>query len=273
MNVATTASSKFVMIMMNPMVRKLDKVEEQSETHSTYGGIIKKALFLLVLTLIGAGVFFMTNSLAPTAYNYVIEGYTINLLEGGIVLGTLALTAIGPWIAFKFVRTSMILGSVYSIAQGYALAFVCHVVGKDFLYPAVLAFGLTILVIAIMLIIYRTKLININKKFISVISTLFFTSLACSALVFVAGLIPQTQFIYKMIMDNAVIAIGSSVIGIVIVSLFLLVDFEVIEHCVEDKLPKKYEWLAAFALSFSVIELYFKILNLVLRFTQKKENA
>lgn len=269
MSVANTTSSKFVMFMMNPMVRKLDKVEETGSTHSTYGGITRKTLSLLLLTVVGAIIFFATNSLAPTAYNYVVEGYTINGMEAGIVAISLLLTAIGPWIAFKFVRTSMVLGSLYSLAQGYAVAFVCHVIGGDYIYPVLLAFGLTLVVVAVMLIIYRMKLISINKKFMSTVTTLFFTSIICSILVFISGLIPATRDIYNMIMDNSVIAIGAGLIGIAITCLFLLVDFEVITHCVEQKLPKKYEWLAAFALSFSIIALYFKILNLILRATQK----
>lgn len=163
MSTATTKSSKLTMLMMNPMVRKLDKVEEHSEHASTYGGIIRKTLCLLVLMVVGAILFFTTNSFAPTAYNYSIEGYTFNLIEAGIVLGTLLFTAIGPWIAFKFVHTSMILGMLYSLAQGYALAFVCHVVDSDYTYPVALAFALTILVVAVMLIIYHMQLIHIDK--------------------------------------------------------------------------------------------------------------
>ena len=33
---------------------------------------------------------------------------------------------------------------------------------------------------------------------------------------------------------------------------------------VNDKLPKKYEWMAAFALSFTVIWLYLKVLDLIM---------
>ena len=269
MSTANTGISKFSMFMMNPMVRKLDKVETHDDTHATYGGIIRKTLFLLLLTLVGAVVFFTTNSLAPTAYNYVVEGYSVNLIEAAIVAGSLLLTLFFPIITFKFVKTSMMLGSFYSLAQGYALAFVCHVVGNEYTYPVALAFLLTIIIVAVMLIIYRMKLININKKFMSIISTLFFTMIICSLLVVLAGVFPPTKFIYDIIMDNSIIAIGSSVVGVVIVSLFLLVDFEIINHCVQDDLPKKYEWLAAFALSFSIIELYLKILNLILRATQK----
>lgn len=271
MSIANTTSSKFVMFMMNPMVRKLDKVEEVGTTHSTYGGIIRKTLFLLLLTLGGVIIFFATNSLAPTSYNYVVEGYTINLFEGVIVAISLLLTAIGPWIAFKFVRTSMVLGSLYSLAQGYAIAFVCNIIGGEYVYPVLLAFLLTVIVVAVMLIIYRMKLISINRKFMSTITTLFFASILCSLLVFISSLFPATNDIYNLIMENSIIVIGAGLLGIAITCLFLLVDFEVINHCVENKLPKKYEWLAAFALSYSIIVLYFKILNLILKVTQKNK--
>ena len=65
------------------------------------------------------------------------------------------------------------------------------------------------------------------------------------------------------LMDNAVINIGASVLMVIIASLFLLVDFDTIKHAVDDELPKKYEWYAAFGLAFSVIWLFFKILELL----------
>jgi uncharacterized YccA/Bax inhibitor family protein len=59
------------------------------------------------------------------------------------------------------------------------------------------------------------------------------------------------------------INIGGSILYVLIASLFLLVDFDTIRRAVDDGLPKKYEWWASFGLAFSVIWLFFKILELL----------
>ena len=50
-------------------------------------------------------------------------------------------------------------------------------------------------------------------------------------------------------------------------SLFLISDFSVIDACVKEGYPKEYEWSAAFGLVFTVIWLYLKILDLLIRLT------
>ena len=56
---------------------------------------------------------------------------------------------------------------------------------------------------------------------------------------------------------------------ICIAALFLLVDFDTIQTAVEKQLPRKYEWIAAFGLAFSVIWLFLKVLDLILKLTGK----
>ena len=65
-----------------------------------------------------------------------------------------------------------------------------------------------------------------------------------------------------------IVALGSLLISI----LFLLIDFEVLNNCIEKKLPKKYEWLGAFGLAFCVIEVYMRILDLLNIFNSNVKN-
>ena len=53
--------------------------------------------------------------------------------------------------------------------------------------------------------------------------------------------------------------------GILLASLFLICDFSMIDTCVKEGYAKEYEWSAAFGLVFTVIWLYLRILELVLR--------
>ena len=64
-----------------------------------------------------------------------------------------------------------------------------------------------------------------------------------------------------------------SVLGIVVAAMFLLVDFDTIQTAVEARLPRKYEWIAAFGLAFSVIWLFLKVLDLILKLKDKDTSS
>ena len=51
-----------------------------------------------------------------------------------------------------------------------------------------------------------------------------------------------------------------------------MVDFDTIERSVEQKLPKKYEWIVAFGLAYTIIYLFLKIFNLICKLTQKNSS-
>ena len=102
--------------------------------------------------------------------------------------------------------------------------------------------------------------------------TLFVTVIAASLLTFVATLIPFTRQIALAITNNFVISIITSVIFIIIAALFLICDFDTIDHVVSDKLPKKYEWQAAFGLAFTVIWLYLKVLDIIITIAGKNKS-
>ena len=102
--------------------------------------------------------------------------------------------------------------------------------------------------------------------------TVFITSVLSSLAVLILALIPATRPLVAFVTTNPLICIGFSVLGIIIATLFLLCDFETIRQVVENKLPKKYEWSAAFGLAFTVIWLYFKILDLLAKLTNTKSS-
>lgn len=268
MSVANSRVSKVGLFLANPMVAKLDKVHETDNTQSTAWGIIWKTLFLLFLTVVGIVIFFSTSSMIPDTYVETIENVQVNVVEAVIAIGGLVIALFFPYISFKFVHLAMILGSLYSIIQGYALAFAFHLVGTKYVYPAMFALVVTIAIIAVMLFLYKMRLVRIDRKFVSAIVTTIIMGIILVIIYIIVSMIPACSEFVQYIRGNQVIFIIGSVVGIVIASLFLLVDFEVLRHCVEDRLPKKYEWLGAFALAFSVIELYLKVLNFIIRLTE-----
>lgn len=267
--VVNSKVGRFGLFLANPMVAKVDKVNESGEPSCQVGSIVRKTLFLLLLTIVGVAVFFLTSSMVPESY-IEAEGYDINVYEAAIACGALFLGAIGTWLYFKFVRSAALFGSIYSFGQGYAVAFLCHILVAQYVYPCLITLGLTILIVIAMLLLYQLHLVRIDRKFVSVLLTLICVGLLLALGVYVMNMIPATKEYAKYIMDNSAIVIGAAAVGIVVASLFLLVDFEVINHSVETKLPKKYEWLSSYALSFSIIEIYLKVLNFIIQLASNK---
>ena len=270
--VVNSKLGRFSLFLANPMVAKINKVEESGEPSCKASGIVRKTIFLLLLTIIGVAIFFLTSSMVPDSYINA-EGYNINIPEAIIAVSAIFIGIIGTFISFKFVRSAFFFGSVYSLGQGYAVAFACNIFGLQYVYPCLIALALTILIVLVMLILYRFHLVNVHKKFISVVLTLFFVGLLLTLGVFVMNAIPATQEYAQFIINNSAIVAVAGAVGIIIACLLLLIDFEVIDYSIDNKLPKKYEWLSAFALSFSIIEVYLKILNFLLQATQNKKES
>lgn len=256
--------------LSNPLINKLNRVEEQDSAHAcSYGGIALKSLFFLILLVIGIVLYFPLHPLF-TGPTMEVMGAAISYSEAGVLVGCLLLTALTPTLAFLIRPILPLAGILYCAGTGYLLSFAVNTYAADFTDPVWLALVITILLVAVMTILYTTRIIKVTEKFAAVVKTLFFTVLLGGIAYFIGGFIPALQPAIKAIQENLILGIVSSVIFIVIACMFLLVDFASVQHAVERQLPKKYEWLAAFSLVFTVIWLYLKVLNLILRLTNKQ---
>ena len=128
-----------------------------------------------------------------------------------------------------------------------------------------LALGITIVVVLSMAILYTTGVVKVTKKFLLVVTTLFAAMIGISILTFICYLIPLTRPIVSMIMGNFWISLGITALSIIIASLFLISDFAMIQQVVENRMPKKYEWMAAFGLVFTVLWIYVKVLDILIQ--------
>ena len=86
------------------------------------------------------------------------------------------------------------------------------------------------------------------------------------------SLIPALRPFVQAMAQHPGLSIALDVIGLVIAALFLISDFAMIDSCVKDGYPKSYEWDAAFGLTFTVIWIYLKILDLLMQFAGKKDD-
>ena len=273
----TAAKKKRSFFSSNPVMHRLDSVNEYSESDAaSYGGIAAKTAFFLLFSVVGIAVERVLSQMLATGQtiDLNVKGFHVSLYTGEVIALFLSviLAIVFQLLAFFAKPTTPVTGALYCVTQGYMISFSIFKILHGMEYLGLLALAITITIVMVMAVLYATEIIRVTKKFKTVMLTLFITVISVSLLMLIGSFISATAEMVMQIRNNFVISIGFSVIFIIIASLFLICDFATIDHVVQDQLPKKYEWQAAFGLSFTVLWLYLKVLDLIITIAGNKNN-
>lgn len=269
----TNATKRKSFLRSNPVMNRLTRVQETAVDGKAagYGRITIKTAFFLLMTVAGIMVYLVLNaslfSSQATLLNFNYKGFQVSAsgLQLGFFVGATILAIITQIIAAFAQKTIPITGAIYSFCQGFIISFLVFTVLKGFEYLGLLALVITVAIVLVMGILYSTGVIRVSKKFHMVMFTLFATMIAVSIFSFIGYLIPFTRPFVMMVLGNFWISLGLTVLSIIIASLFLISDFTTIDYVVENKLPARYEWSAAFGLAFTVLWIYVKVLQLLIQ--------
>lgn len=255
--------------MNNPMINKLARLERKeersgetvsSEKTASYGGIAFKTLIYLIFTAGGVALQF----LVPVAEEH----------RNTVFLVAILLTGVTPFLAWLIKPLTAILGMVYSVCQGYVICWASVMYAGEYQGIVFAAVAITLLIILVMLFLYTTRIVKVGHRFKAVVGTLFLTSMLGSLGVWVSGIIAPNNIIMQLLREEGSwVAIIGAALSVLIAALFLLSDFETVERTVQDNLPKKYEWMAAFGLIITVLWLYLKVLNLIASIAAKGKSG
>ncbi len=242
--------------MSNPLLN--DRFAEnvgiiEGETMTINGAINKTLLMLLVVVISASYTWFLT-----------LQGYTDKAQMLGYAGAFVALISI---IAMYFTRkASAIWAVIYSVAEGFFLGYI-SILFESF-YSGIVAQAVcgTFASMFSMLVLYRTGIIKCTERFRAV----FFTAMMS---VFVIYLIQFGASFFgrsiPQIFTASPIGIGFSVIVVLIASFGFITDFDFIERCANNMVPKYYEWMGAMGLMTSIVWLYVEILNLLLKLNSR----
>ena len=264
--------------MTNPAIKRLQKVisDEQVSVTATYTGVAAKTIYFLIWTVIGIAAFFIfQNSLLNmTADTYTIIQsedvfeFAMTLASGGVVLAAAIITIVTALISI-FVMTALpVVGAIYSIAQGYLLAFITDALAPDYEWLGMLALILTVVIVATLLFLYSTGKIKVGQKFRAAMFTLCITLIVSSIGFLIISVVPwfrPAAYAISSITANPVVSIIISAAFVLIACLFLVSDFDATSQIVNAGMPKKYEWICAFGIAYTVLYLYIKILELLVK--------
>lgn len=149
---------------------------------------------------------------------------------------------------------------------GYALVEGVFVGGISYVYESVYSGVVlqailgTLCAFGSMLVLYKTGVIRNSPKFTKVLTIAGVGYLAFSLVHFFGAMFGAWDSIYA---GGGILAIALSAFGVVLASLFLVLDFDFIEQGVRNGLPRAYAWTAAFGLVVTLVWLYLEILRLI----------
>ena len=247
----------------SPFINKLTKAElnENETARASYAGVFKKCLYFMGMTLLGAFIACIMHMLPFGGYKDV--SFSINYGESvlaGLCFIAIIVTAI---VAAIVVSSVPVTGAISCASIGYLIAFCGNVftVYKGIIFVSAI---LTFVVVGVLQLMYSMQRTRVMGLFGTILTATLAASLIGGIVLGSLFLIPATRGMY-LIFSAPWILILSSVAGVFLASCFLLTDFETVRVTVDNGLPESYEWFAAYSLSMSVLWLYLKILELVVR--------
>jgi uncharacterized YccA/Bax inhibitor family protein len=157
-------------------------------------------------------------------------------------------------------KVSPFTAPVYAALEGLFLGAISAFFNQVYQGIVIEAAALTTGILGVMAFFYSTGFIPVtNKLRIGIVAA---TGAVC--LVYLASFVMRMfgmQFPY--LHDTGPIGIGISLVIVVIASLNLLLDFDLIDRGAKARAPKYMEWYAAFGLLVTLIWLYLEVLHLL----------
>ena len=210
----------------------------------TLQGTINKTFFLLLLCVIG-GILGFNHAAAMTPFMWPL--------------------AIGAFIVAMIVifkkTSAALLAPVYSFAEGLLLGVISAAYQAESAGIVGQAIAITFLVFGIMLFIYRTGIIKVNRTFIIGV-TAATGAIALFYLISLGLMFFGIQVPYFT--SNSGWAIAINVFICIVAAMNFLIDFKFIDQLTSEVLAPKYmEWYAGFSLMVTLVWLYIEILRLL----------
>ena len=158
----------------NPIIRKLTKIDETSESAVTYAGIAGKCGFFLVMIAIGVALAVVLQSISPMTMSVEGELVTFSVPAAAAAAVSGLIFIIMPLLAVTLHRTIPVTGSLFCISSGYLVNFI-GLMMPTYQPLILLAFVLTLATVVGMALLYSRGVVRVTKKLRTVITTLLYS--------------------------------------------------------------------------------------------------
>jgi uncharacterized YccA/Bax inhibitor family protein len=223
------------------------------EAMTVQGTVNKTGVLLLCVVATSAWTWGLSHSPEPQG--------AIPWMMGGLVGGFIAA------LVTIFKKTwAPLTAPIYALLEGLVLGGISAIFEKSYPGVAFQAIGLTFGVLFAMLLAYKTGLIRATQGFkMGVIAATGGIAVFYLAEM-VLGLFHITV---PAVNGSGIIGIGFSLLVVIVASLNLVLDFDMIESGARMGAPKYMEWYGAFGLMVTLIWLYLEMLRLLAKLQRR----
>jgi uncharacterized YccA/Bax inhibitor family protein len=201
------------------------------------------------------GLLGVTGITAAIAWNIVPPTATF----GAWIIAAVVGLVLGLVITFKQITNPAVILS-YAVVEGVFVGMISKTYNYFFdgivLQAVVATFG----VFALMAILYKSRVIRATPRFTKIL----IAAVGGIVVIGIVNLVLYLGFGYvSPLRDGGPIAIGFSILCIVVAALTFVLDFHQIEEGVRYGLPQRFAWLSAFGILVGLVWLYLEILRLL----------
>lgn len=228
--------------MSNPLVER--KTDVFRGTGATVQGIA-------LITLLYLG-FVVSAAMMAWQHPELFMPKTIVLTFGGLGIGILA---------SHYPKWANVLGPVYAILEGFLIGIYSLLLETR--YPGIVmeAATCTFGIAFACAVLYGSGLVKVTDKFLKIVFTLTLGVAIIYLIDLVAFFVFDTNV--PLLHENSRAGIIVSIVIIIIATMRLFADYELVTRAVEMGVDAKYEPYYAFALTVTLIWLYLEILRLM----------
>ena len=238
----------------NPFLKASNFGSVQGVGAMTLSGTLGKVSVLLVLLLAGS-----------------VVGWTVHSMPL-LVVGLIGSLGLGIWTSFS-PKVSPYTAPAYAVFEGLlvgtiSVIYAQSMAGTKYAGAVPLAVLGTLVVFAVMLFLYATRIIKVGNTFVAVVAG----ATAAIGLTYLFTLLGGIFFkgLYSMpIYQASPIGIGFSAFVIVVAALNLALDFKMIEDGTNARAPKFMEWYASFGLLVTLVWIYLEMLRLLSKLSRR----
>jgi len=213
------------------------------------GGTAVKTMLLLIL-VVAAGAWGW-GLVSPETGDTTLPFWWFFIAFG--VVGLAIVTAFKPQLA-------IITGPLYAITQGVMIGSMSHIYDAAWDGIVLQAIIATVAVFVAMLFLFVTGIIKVTERFRGIVIGATFAIFLMYLVSFIASLF---GWFSSPVYSSGPVGIGFSLFIVAIAALNLMIDFDMIVRGVNARMPKQFEWYAAFGLMVTIIWLYIEILRLL----------
>ena len=232
---------------------------------ATIGGVVNKTGMLTSVAVAG-GMFgiWLTQNQPGLAWPLGIAGFIATIVVYFMIIRNPARAKQTAWI--------------YAAIQGAFLGVLTHALDSTLANMgyaamgglALQAFVITISVLISMLALYYFRILQPTKKFTAAVQVLtlgiFVTYMISFVMSMFGAQMPFLSLGSAMEGGNtALIGIGLNVLILGVASLWLIIDFGMIEQQIKSNAPKQMEWFCAFILMVTLVWIYLEAVKLCFR--------